>query len=473
MNGAGRIMIVSSLIGVAGLAAGAGTTAAQDAPGERVVGSWMGTLDAAGQQLRLVFHIERDESGGLTGTMDSPDQGAYGLALSAVEAGADGRVRFEFAMAGGEYTGRLNEDASGIEGQWAQGGGTFGLSLERTDAEALKPARPQEPEPPFPYSAEEVRFENPEAGIRLAGTLTVPPGQGPHPAVLLVSGSGAQDRDETIFGHRPFLVLADYLTRHGIAVLRTDDRGVGDSDGDFGTATMEDFVSDAVAAAAWLTARSEVDPDRVGIVGHSEGAVVAPAAANRSDDVAFVVLLASTGMTGREILELQLVEINRASGAPEEVTRQRSELQKRLLDIATQAPDDSAVAERARAALAESGLTGEAAEAQVRALLTPWMKFFLTYDPLPALRELEVPVLALNGEKDTQVPPAENLAAVERALREGGNPDATVRELAGLNHLFQTAETGSPTEYTTIEETMSPAAMELIADWVAERTGLD
>ena len=245
------------------------------------------------------------------------------------------------------------------------------------------------------------------------------------------------------------------------------------ADRDFAAATMEDFVTDALAAVAFLSQRSELDPQQIGLVGHSEGAVVAPAAASQSDGVAFVVLLAGTGMAGRGVLELQLVAINRAAGMPETVTERRSTLQKNLLDIVTEAPDDSTAAAQARAVLAEGGLTGDAAEAQVRFLLTPWMKFFLVYDPLPALRELRVPVLALTGEKDTQVPPAENLIPTEEALRAARNPDFTVQELAGLNHLFQTADTGSPTEYTSIEETMSPVALALIADWISERTGLE
>jgi fermentation-respiration switch protein FrsA (DUF1100 family) len=467
-------MAVIAMIGGMTLAAGAGPLRAQGAGvDEGVVGSWIGTLNAAGQELRLVFHVERDESGTLTGTMDSPDQGAFGMALSAVEAETTGSVRFEFALAGGEYTGRLRDGGAAIDGQWTQGGATFPLALERTDAESLEPERPQEPRPPFPYDVEDVSFENPTAGIRLAGTLTTPPGEGSHPAVLLLSGSGAQDRDEAIFGHRPFFVLADYLTRRGIAVLRVDDRGVGESEGNIAVATIEDFVTDALAGVAFLRTRPEVSSAAIGLVGHSEGASVAPLAANRSDDVAFVVLLAGMGITGRELLELQLIVINRASGVPESIIDQRSALQVQLLDISTTAADDSTMAEQARAALAEAGVTGAQAEAQIRALRSPWMEFFLTYDPLPALRELRVPALVLNGSKDTQVPPAENLGPAEQALREGGNPDFTVRELEGLNHLFQTADTGSPSEYATIEETMSPAAMELIADWIADRTGLD
>jgi fermentation-respiration switch protein FrsA (DUF1100 family) len=451
--------------------AGVGFADAQDLEGETdVTGSWVGTLDAAGQELRLVFHIERDDAGQLSGTMDSPDQGAYGLVLSAVEEAEDGSVRFEFSMAAAEFTGRFSDDRRTIDGSWAQGGASLPLLLERTDAEALAPARPQEPEPPLPYEALEVEFENPAAGIRLAGTFTIPAGDGPHPAVALLSGSGPQDRNSTVFGHQPFLVLADYLTRHGIAVLRFDDRGIGSSTGDFALATTPDFASDALAAVAFLQTRSEVDPEKIGLVGHSEGAIVAPMAANQGDDVAFAVLLASTGVNGRELLVMQAKAMNRAAGLPDAVVEQRAEVQESVLDVAVVAENDSVAAEQARTILADAGLTGDAAEGQIRWLLSPWMKYFLVYDPLPALRDLSIPVLALNGEKDTQVPPTENLLPVEEALLEGGNPDVTAEVLPGLNHLFQTAETGVPAEYAGIEETFSPAALEKIATWILERT---
>jgi len=454
--------------------AGAGFADAQELEGAaRVTGSWVGTLDAAGQELRLVFHIVGDDAGQLSGTMDSPDQGAYGLALSAVEEGEDGSVRFEFAMAGGEFTGRFSDDGNRIDGSWAQGGASLPLLLERTDAQALAPKRPQEPQPPYPYKALDVQFDNPEAGIRLAGTFTIPAGDGPHPAVVLISGSGPQDRDETVFGHRPFLVLADYLTRSGSAVLRFDDRGIGASTGDFAVATTPDFASDARAAVAFLKARPEVNPEKIGLVGHSEGAIVAPMVANRGGDVAFAVLLASTGVNGRELLVMQAKAMNRAAGLPETVIEERAEVQESVLDVAVVAENDSVAAEQARAILADAGLTGDAAEGQIRWLLSPWMKYFLVYDPLPALRDLSIPVLALNGEKDTQVPPTENLVLVEEALREGGNPDVTADVLPGLNHLFQTAETGLPAEYTGIEETFSPAALEMITEWILERTKLD
>jgi fermentation-respiration switch protein FrsA (DUF1100 family) len=344
---------------------------------------------------------------------------------------------------------------------------SFPLALEPSDDAA--PARPQEPEAPFPYEAVDVRFDSEAEGVTLAGTLTLPPGDGPHPAAVLVSGSGPQDRDETVFGHRPFLVLADYLTRNGIAVLRYDDRGVGKSTGDIATAVTPDFADDAEGAVRYLGSRPEIDDARIGIIGHSEGALVAPIVANRREDVDFVVLLAGTGVDGEELLVMQLIAINRAMGVSEEITQQRSNLQKALLELLSGAPDDSVAGEQAREILAGAGVTGQAADAQVAALLNPWMRYFLSYDPLPELRRLQVPVLAMWGGKDTQVPPDGNKALVDAALMESGNPDVTSVVLQGLNHLFQTADTGATTEYAGIEETFSPVALDQISEWIAAR----
>jgi len=464
---------VAGVIAALGLA-GAGRSEAQEAlPAGGVVGHWVGTLSVPGMDLRLVFHIQQADSGSLVGTLDSPDQGAYGLQLSTVTKDEDGSVVFAIASLGGRYDGRMSPDGEEIEGYWGQGGGSFPLSLRRGDAEAFAPKRPQEPRPPFPYEVVEVGFDGGQAGVRLAGTLTIPVGDGPHPAVVLITGSGPQDRDEMVFGHRPFLVLADYLTRRGVLVLRYDDRGVGESTGDFGAAATPDFASDARAAVAFLRGRSEVDPGRVGLIGHSEGAVVVPMVVNQGADVAFAVLLAGTGVVGRELLVLQAKAINRASGLPEDAVEERSVIQRRILDIAAEADDDSVAAAQVRTILAEAGLTGEAAEAQVRALLSPWMKFFLVYDPIPDLRRMQVPVLLLNGERDTQVPPTENLLPMAAALREMGRPDVTAEVLPGLNHLFQTSITGAPSEYAGIEETFAPSALELIGDWIAARAGLD
>ena len=312
--------------------------------------------------------------------------------------------------------------------------------------------------------------------VILAGTLTLPEGPGPFPGAVLVTGSGPQDRDETLFGHKPFLVLSDHLTRAGIAVLRYDDRGVGRSTGDFSVATSEDFTSDALAAVAFLKARKGVGG--VGIVGHSEGGIVGPLAAVRSDAVAFVVMLAGPGIPGCEIIQLQSELINRAEGAPEEVIRLNKDTQARLFAIVDGEPDPRAALpllrsalERASAALPQGGSTPQAIEAQIAQINSPWFRFFLTYDPRPTLEAVTVPVLALNGSLDLQVPAEVNLHEVGAALAKGQNPDATTRLLPGLNHLFQQAETGSPSEYARIPETMNPVALEAVSSWILERLG--
>jgi pimeloyl-ACP methyl ester carboxylesterase len=329
----------------------------------------------------------------------------------------------------------------------------------------------------------EVVYENKKGGVKLAGTLTLPRGPGPHPAALRISGSGAQDRDETLFSHRPFLVLADHLTRRGVAVLRVDDRGVGGSTGSAGEATSADFADDVLAGVEYLKGRKEVDPRRIGLIGHSEGGLIAPAVAGRSADVAFIVLLAGPGLPGDEILYLQGSALLRLLGAGKEQIARQRDLQQRLFAVAKEEKDPAAAEKKMQEVLEdflaklpplERALAGglkKQTEQQLRALRSPWFRYFLGYDPRPALRKVRCPVLALIGEKDFQVPPKENLPEIEKAVRAGGNPDVTVKELPALNHLFQTCTTGALAEYATIEETFAPSALELLGDWILKRFG--
>ena len=439
---------------------------------EEIVGDWYGTLEAPG--LPVVFHISETD-GNLTATLDSPSQGAMGIPIDSVVFDA-GHLSLTIAAIGGGYEGDL-ESAGTIVGSWSQGGLTLDLTLSRNQEAAAAPKRPQEPQAPFPYEAESVRLASSAPGVTLAGTLTLPASGAPSPAVVLISGSGPQDRDETLVGHRPFLVLADHLTRHGVAVLRLDDRGIGESTGSFATATTTDFSDDVLAAVEFLEQRPDIGP--IGLVGHSEGGLVAPMVANRTSAVRFVVLMAGPGLIGEEILYRQGVLIIKANGGSDEVAETNRALQARLFS-ALKAEDDVDVARvKLREILLESlpqvttGTTDENREQQVAAQLAqltqPWFRYFLTYDPLPALRELDCPVLAINGEKDTQVPSQENLEAIRRALTEGGNADFDIVELPGLNHLLQTADTGSPNEYASIEETMSPRALQEMTDWILVR----
>jgi pimeloyl-ACP methyl ester carboxylesterase len=303
--------------------------------------------------------------------------------------------------------------------------------------------------------------------------------------VLLITGSGPQDRDETIFGHKPFLVLADYLTRRGIAVLRVDDRGVGGSSGSTSKSTTADFADDVLAGVAFLKGRPEVNAAEIGLIGHSEGGVIAPLVASRSRDIAFIVLLAGTGLPGDQILSLQAAAILKLAGADAELLARQRALQERIFTLVRQEKDNAAAEKKIRAVLEEAlarmkkedktgalqSLSGlSSADAQVQAALSPWFRHFLDYDPRPALRKVTCPVLALNGDKDVQVPAKVNLKAIADALKEAGNKDVTTQELPNLNHLFQTCKTGAVTEYAALEETIAPAALEMIAQWIAERT---
>ncbi|MEJ2240259.1 MAG: alpha/beta fold hydrolase [Gemmatimonadales bacterium] len=450
-----------------------------------IVGTWLGTLAVQGTQLRIVFHIAEGEDGALTATMDSPDQGAVGIPVSEVTY-AERHLKLVSAAVSGEFDGDLSADGSQIVGEWRQGGFTLPLTLTKTDEGIEGPSRPQEPEDPLPYDAEEVSYPNVVGGNELAGTLTLPRTGGPHPAVVLVSGSGAQDRNETVMGHRPFLVLSDHLTRNGIAVLRFDDRGVGGSTGDFATATSEDFATDVMASINYLMGREDIAHGRIGVVGHSEGALIAPMVAVRSDDVAFIVLMAGPAVTGEEIILEQSALISRASGRSEADIQDALATNERVFEIVTNESDPEVAAgqleelfrtvvsqmsaeERAQARLADDEAVDTWIQGQVQRVNSNWIRFFLTYDPAPTLARVRVPILAIAGELDLQVPPPQNLPVMRHVLEESGNPDYTVEELPGLNHLFQTATTGLPAEYRTIEETIAPAALQLISDWILER----
>lgn len=343
--------------------------------------------------------------------------------------------------------------------------------------------RPQEPVGSLPYRSQEVRFENARAGIELAGTLTLPPEKGLHPAIVLVTGAGPQDRDETVAGHKPFLVLADYLTRRGLAVLRFDDRGVGESTGNFENTAIRDHASDTLAAVQYLRSRNKIDPERIGLLGHSQGGLTVPIAAlDIPGQVAFLVLLATPGMNGEEIFYLEDAAEARIRGVDEATIERSRQRKQKIFGVLKQEADLEKAAvklgqtmmamemtERERTEIEAAGLEiQDLIDQQIRVLNTKDIRFFLKYEPSTTLKQLDIPVLALTGERDVQVPPDENLPLIEAALAEGRCPDYIVRELPGLNHLFQTSETGSPDEYPQIEETFAPVALEMIADWVLE-----
>jgi len=443
-------------------------------------GVWNGAISLPGAELIVSVNLQQKDDGGWTGTIDIPMQNAKGLPLSniAIEGAS---ISFSIAGVPGDPTfkGKLSEDGSAISGDFTQGPGKFMFKLTRSQtgrAAALN--RPQEPQPPFPYDAEEVSFENKEAGIKLAGTLTLPRSPRPAPGVVLITGSGPQDRDESIAGHKPFLVLADYLTRRGLAVLRVDDRGVGGSTGSTPNSTIEDFATDVLAGVLYLKGRSEINAKRIGLIGHSEGGLVAPLAATKSADIAFIVLMAGPGLPGDHVLYLQAAALMKASGAGAAAIDQNRKIQENIIAI-VKAEKDPAVRESSFRAVREKVLSGLADDAkpiaaqqlegQLQMASTPWFSHFLSYDPRPVLRKVQCPVLAMIGENDLQVPYRQNLDEIEAALKAGGNPDYTIAHLPALNHLFQTSKSGLPAEYAQIEETIAPSALDMIADWIETR----
>ncbi|WBA41600.1 alpha/beta hydrolase family protein [Hymenobacter canadensis] len=434
-----------------------------------LAGPWHGTLATPANPPQLILHITEQPNGVLAVALDVPSQKVAGLAFSGAELRQDSLILLSDFL-GVRYAGRLSADGQQVNGRWKQNGEQWPLVLQRgLPAAAAPPPRPQDPVAPLPYLEQQVRFKNPSGGHELAGTLTIPRSKAPFPAVVLVSGSGPQDRDESILGHHPFRVLADYLTRRGFAVLRYDDRGVGQSGGTFATATTADFLADAQAAVAFLRTQTGVQPKRVGLIGHSEGGTIALLAGAEPNPPAFIVSLAGMGVNGRELLLRQQADILRASGLDTASTGRMRRTQQTLLTVIQTTPDNPPAIARmvpllkqASPGVPESTLTTMAAQ-----MTSPWYRYFLGLNPAPALTKVKAPVLALNGSKDVQVAADLNLAAIQSGLKAAGNRDVTVQQLDGLNHLFQTATTGLPSEYGQISETFSPSALQIIGNWLA------
>ncbi len=453
----------------------------------QIGGDWSGKLDLGAMKLTLVVRVLKIETGtgGWKATLDCLEQELkdYPVDLFA-QAGND--VRFEIKALKITFKGKINGNKDEIEGTFKQYGTPLPLILKRGIATVEKPNRPQEPKRPYPYQEIEVSYRHP-AGHTLAGTLTLPSsGTKPFPVVLLITGSGPQDRDETIFGHKPFLILADHLTRKGIACLRVDDRSVGKSTGKFDDATSEDFATDVMAGIEFLKTHPAINPRQIGLLGHSEGGLIAPMVAAKSTDVAFIVMLAGPGVKGEDILIKQGELKLRAIGTSEEKIAFDRKMREASFEILKNEPDlkraEQKLREAAKKLEAEELRTdksgkkvpGSLTDAQVEAFIelinTKWFRYFLTYDPRTALRKVKIPVLALNGENDVQVSFQQSLPEIERALEEAGNKTYTIIKLQKLNHLFQTSKTGAIEEYAQIEETIAPRVLDLISDWISART---
>lgn len=441
---------------------------------QEITGTWQGTLNVQGTKLEIVFHIEK-QLNGYTSLMDSPTQGAYGIKTTNTIYENE-KLQITATDLGLFYQGTAKNDS--IMGIFNQNGMPFPLTLVRTEKKTQ--LRPQEPKAPFPYKIEEIEFTNAKENINLAGTLTLPQKKEKSSAVILIAGSGPNDRDETIFGHKPFWVLADYLSRNGIAVLRYDKRGVEKSGGEYFTATTQDFADDAEAALNYLKSRKEIDSSSIGLIGHSEGGIIAPMIASQNKDVKFLVLMAGLGVSG---IELSLAQNQFAFNKASLSDKEKDSLNEILKKVFTSTDNwtEYVGSEAERSALKnELNILWQNLPMKIRGqvtketfiekttanIATPWFRHFLKVNPPIYLQKLSIPVLAINGEKDTQVDYKSNLSAIESALIEGGNIKYEIKTYPNLNHLFQESNTGEIDEYVKIEQTISTKVLSDITKWI-------
>lgn len=440
-----------------------------------IAGDWSGDLQTPGGKLVFVLEVTRAD-GQLSARAQSPSQSERYFAVDTFVFDRD-RIHFTIDALNIQFEGRLSRDRKIISGDFRQGPLAMDLSLDRKPAESRLSARPQTSVAPFDYRVEEVEVVNAAADITLSGTLTRPNGPIKATAVM-ITGSGPQDRDESILRHKPFAVIADHLSGRGYAVLRLDDRGFGKSTGVFATATSEDFASDTNAAVDYLKDRADIPPDTIGLIGHSEGGMVASMVASRREDLAFVVMLAAPGVDIVDLYIEQRSNIFRSMGVPSPSLEKIKQLDRAVFEDINRLPAGAAVEEETLKAMRQisraAGLQDpDAIDRQVGSLAKtytgPWFRYFLKFDPEPHIKGIKVPVLALNGSLDIQVSAAQNLGGIRRALTEAGNHDYRAVELEGLNHLFQTAETGAISEYEQIEETIAPEALGILSDWLGER----
>lgn len=445
---------------------------------QEIIGSWTGSLKIQETSLRLVFNVSMKDSV-LISTFDSPDQGAFGLPTTRTTySESDKKLEIIASGLGIFYRGILENDS--IVGTFNQGGIPFPLTLRKTIKEVVH--KPQTPIEPLPYISEEVTIpDKSQNKVSLSGTLTLPDSTGIFPAIILIAGSGPNDRDETIFGHKPFYLLSDYLTRNGFAVLRYDKRGVGKSTGDYSKATISDFVTDASNALEYLKSRKEIDSSKIGMLGHSEGGIIAPMVASKSSDVKFMVLLAAPGTKGIEIVLDQNENSLKHQGIePETINRLQltnREIFESLLVWSGSENDRTALRDRLSylweqlPILIKLKLEKEPyLRAQFNAMITPGYRSFLATDPKDYLSLVSCPVLAINGENDVQVPALKNLEAIKHHIQKGGNYKVETKSYPLLNHLFQESITGQPDEYAKIDQTISPQVLSDITNWIKSKT---
>lgn len=444
----------------------------------KFIGTWQGSLNV-GVELRIVFHITGDEKNGFISTADSPDQSAYGLKCDVTTINTN-EVSIEMKSLNASFSGKLINDST-IEGAFTQGA-DVALILKKTD-KVTERKRPQTPKPPFPYKSEEVEYSNADKSLRYGATITLPEGSGPFPAIVMITGSGPQDRDETIVGHKPFAVIADYLSRKGFIILRVDDRGIGKSTGNFSEATSEDFANDVNSSINYLLSRPEVDKKKLGLLGHSEGGMIAPMVAAKRKDINFIVLMAGPGVKIIDLMAEQNAAIAKSGGISEQTVREIRPLFKNAVTIIIGASDTTAAIKELTAFTENWAATKnkdvlkelnfETAKQRndycvemVKEFQSPWFRYFIRFNPSQYLEKLKCKVLALNGDKDIQVVSGQNLPGIEASLKKSKSKVYEIKELSGLNHLFQSCKKCTVAEYGELEETISSDALNIISNWL-------
>lgn len=445
-------------------------------------GTWGGALDGV-QNLRMAFNVSGHKAGQPVATMDVPAQGAKDIPCDTVVIEGDS-IHIKVVKINGRYDGKLAE-VNRIDGLWTQNGMSIVLNLDRIEGK-IQLNRPQTPKGPFPYNSDDVLFYNENKSIVYGATITTPKGEGEHPALILITGSGPQNRDEELFQHKPFAVVADHLTRNGYVVLRVDDRGVGKTTGDHTHSTSADFAEDVMAAIEYLKKRKEVDKKKIGLYGHSEGGLIAQMVAAKSKDVDFIVLMASPGVKTPQLMAEQNEALLKSMGFPDEQVSGYISMYKNIIAGLLSATTREAAEKNIRKAIddwkavtdkatveAMTGIKDHDSEQKffyefVRLYDNKWMMYFLRHDPKPVLEQLDCKVLALNGDKDIQVISRSNLEGIAKALANSKSKVNEVQEIEGVNHLFQECKACTAQEYGQLEQTIKPEVLDIVTTWLDE-----
>lgn len=443
-----------------------------------LTGSWLGSLDFNGRAMDILISFENTD-GNYKGSLSSEKQQLKDIGISNIQLSLP-ELKFDIPMAGGRWEGTVNTKEDKLEGHWIQGPMKAELNMvkQKTKPQLKIKDRQQTPQAPFPYDTEEVTFTNERDGITLAGTLTLPKGKGPFPAAILLTVAGPNDRDQSHGSpqHKPFMVLADHLSRQGIAVLRADDRGIGGSAGDIFESTMEDFAHDALAGFNILKQHPKINPGQIGFIGNSEGTLVGPMAAAINRETAFIIALGGMGITGKEVIMDQVAAIGEIGGLDATGIEKLRNHTQRLFKAVSKETDQGKIAQELRKLLENSEkpdmderlfLVPKSIDEQIRIFSSPWYRYQVNFDPAPILQKITCPFLALHGSQDPFVAPDKNLAAIASHLRKAGNRQYATILLPGVNHVFQDASSGSPLLYDQNETSFSPRALALISSWLA------